>query len=34
MKALNALHATPRDLVSIMQALHAAGALDADLEVL
>ncbi|MEW5738125.1 MAG: flagellar basal body P-ring protein FlgI [Myxococcota bacterium] len=33
-KALNALHVTPRDLVSIMQALHAAGALDADLEVL
>ncbi|MEW6433349.1 MAG: flagellar basal body P-ring protein FlgI [Myxococcota bacterium] len=33
-KALNALRVTPRDLVSIMQALHAAGALDADLEVL
>lgn len=33
-KALNVLHVTPRDLVSIMQALHAAGALDADLEVL
>lgn len=33
-KALNTLRVTPRDLVSIMQALHAAGALDADLEVL
>lgn len=33
-KALNALGVTPRDLVSILQALHAAGALDADLEVL
>lgn len=33
-KALNALRVTPRDLVSILQALHAAGALDADLEVL
>ncbi len=33
-KALNTLGATPRDLVSIFQALHAAGALDADLEVI
>jgi len=33
-KALNALGATPRDLISILQALKAAGALDADLEVL
>lgn len=33
-KALNALGVTPRDMVSILQALHAAGALDADLEVL
>lgn len=33
-KALNTLKVTPRDLVSIMQALHAAGALEADLEVL
>lgn len=33
-KALNTLGATPRDLVSIFQALHSAGALDADLEVL
>ena len=33
-KALNALGVTPRDMVSIFQALHAAGALDADLEVL
>ncbi|MBX7100754.1 MAG: flagellar basal body P-ring protein FlgI [Myxococcaceae bacterium] len=33
-KALNALGVTPRDLVSILQALHAAGSLEADLEVL
>ena len=33
-KALNLLGATPRDLVSIFQALHSAGALDADLEVI
>lgn len=33
-KALNALGATPRDLVSILQALKAAGALDADVEVM
>ena len=33
-KALNALGATPRDLVSILQALNAAGALDADVEVM
>lgn len=33
-KALNAINVTPRDLVSILQALHAAGSLDADLEVL
>lgn len=33
-KALDALGATPRDLVSILQALKAAGALDAELEVL
>jgi len=33
-RALNALGAGPRDLVSILQALKAAGALDAELEVL
>ncbi len=33
-KALNLLGATPRDLVAILQAIQAAGALDADLEVL
>ncbi|MBI5494559.1 MAG: flagellar basal body P-ring protein FlgI [Deltaproteobacteria bacterium] len=33
-KALNTLGATPRDLVSILQAIKAAGALDADLEVI
>ena len=31
--ALNALGASPRDLISIFQALRTAGALDADLEV-
>lgn len=33
-KALNALGATPMDLVSILQAMKAAGALRADLEVI
>ncbi len=33
-KALNALHATPRDLIAILQALKEAGALHASLEVL
>ncbi|MBI5070226.1 MAG: flagellar basal body P-ring protein FlgI [Deltaproteobacteria bacterium] len=33
-RALNALGATARDLVSILQAMKAAGALDAELEVI
>jgi flagellar P-ring protein precursor FlgI len=33
-KALNALGATPRDLISILQAIKAAGALQADLEII
>lgn len=33
-KVLNAVGATPQDLVSILQALQAAGALNGDLEVL
>ena len=33
-KALNALGGTPRDLVAIFQAIKAAGALQADLEVI
>jgi flagellar P-ring protein FlgI len=33
-KALNALGATPQDLVAILQALKAAGALHAELEVI
>lgn len=33
-KALNALGVTPADLVSILQALKAAGALRAELEVI
>ena len=32
--ALNAIGAAPRDLIAILQALKAAGALDADIEVL
>jgi flagellar P-ring protein precursor FlgI len=32
--ALNAIGAAPRDLIAILQALKAAGALDAELEVL
>ena len=34
MKALNALGATPEDLISILQAMKAAGALRADLEII
>ena len=33
-KALNLLGATPRDLIAVLQAMKAAGALDADLEVM
>lgn len=33
-RALNALHATPRDIIAILQALKEAGALHATLEVL
>jgi flagellar P-ring protein precursor FlgI len=33
-KALNAIGAPPRDLVSILQALKSVGSLDADLEVM
>ncbi|MFZ2989894.1 MAG: flagellar basal body P-ring protein FlgI [Ideonella sp.] len=33
-KALNALGATPQDLLAILQAMKAAGALQADLEVI
>ena len=33
-KALNLLGAAPRDLVAILQAMKAAGAIDADLEVM
>lgn len=33
-KALNALGVTPRDLISILQALKAAGAMNAELEIL
>jgi flagellar P-ring protein precursor FlgI len=33
-KALNALGATPQDLLAILQAMKAAGALKADLEII
>ena len=33
-RALNALGATPMDLLAILQAMKAAGALNAELEVL
>jgi flagellar P-ring protein precursor FlgI len=33
-KALNALGVTPRDLIAILQALKAQGALQAELEIL
>jgi flagellar P-ring protein precursor FlgI len=33
-RALNALRATPRDLIAILQAIKEAGALNASLEVL
>ncbi len=32
--ALNAIGATPRDLISILQAMKAAGALHADLQII
>jgi flagellar P-ring protein precursor FlgI len=32
-KGLNAIGATPRDLIAILQAIKAAGALQADLEI-
>jgi flagellar P-ring protein FlgI len=33
-RALNALGVTPRDLISILQALKASGALRAELEII
>jgi flagellar P-ring protein precursor FlgI len=33
-KALNAVGATPQDLLAILQAMKAAGALRADLEII
>jgi len=33
-KALNAIGVTPRDLISILQAIKAAGALQAELEII
>ncbi len=33
-RALNALGVTPRDLVSILEALKAAGALRAEMEII
>jgi flagellar P-ring protein precursor FlgI len=33
-KALNTLGVTPRDMISILQTIKAAGALQADIEVM
>jgi flagellar P-ring protein precursor FlgI len=33
-QALNAIGVTPRDLISILQAIKAAGALQAELEII
>ena len=33
-RALNSLGATPQDLLAILQAIKAAGALNAELEVI
>jgi flagellar P-ring protein precursor FlgI len=33
-RALNAIGATQRDLISILQSIKAAGALQADLEII
>ena len=33
-RGLNALGVTPRDLISILQAIKAAGALSADIELM
>ncbi len=33
-RALNALGATPQDLLAILQAIKASGALNAELEVI
>jgi flagellar P-ring protein precursor FlgI len=33
-RALNALGATPQDLLAILQAIKAAGALNAELEII
>ena len=33
-KGLNALGVTPRDMISILQAIKASGALQADIEVM
>jgi flagellar P-ring protein precursor FlgI len=33
-KALNAIGVTPRDLITILQAIKAAGALQGDLQII
>jgi len=33
-KALNTLGATPQDLIAILQAIKASGALNAELEII
>jgi len=33
-EGLNSIGATPRDLINILQAIKAAGAMDAELEII
>jgi flagellar P-ring protein precursor FlgI len=33
-KALNAIGVSPRDLITVFQAIHASGALQAELELM
>jgi flagellar P-ring protein precursor FlgI len=33
-RALTSIGSTPRDIIAILQALRAAGALEADLEII
>jgi len=32
-RALQAIGSTPRDIIAVLQEMHSAGALDADIEV-
>ena len=33
-RALSSIGSTPRDIIAILQSLHAAGALEAEIEVI